>query len=313
MDDKNRKSEMVKSVVVSAVHRQPSEDWIRYLPLPAIIVDDSNGKIEIKKEGVEVIDYKKEKVWEKFYYSSACKNFGLWLAYKRGYDVIMVLDSDCVAPIDFKEKHLNALIKTGYGWENPLKSIGWFPRGYPYSQRNKKVGVNMGLWTNVLDINGADRIKRKSLVKFDRKKTKIAVGKIPFSGMNVAIRRDLIPGMFFLPNFEYKELKFRRHDDIWGGYILQKLMEKKGDVVDYGPPIVFHEGEVNAEEDAKEEEAENFYSDSFYSLVDEMMKDIQFGSYQEMFGQFADKCDLLKGTVFEPLISSIKWWKEIYA
>ena len=313
---------MVKPVIVSPVHKQPSDRWIEALPdnIDIIIVDDSDGKIKIRKRNIELFDYKKQEketkdfypLFELFHKSAACKNFGLWLAYKRGYDVAIVIDSDCILPTGFIEEHLKALNKKGQGWVNPLENEEWFSRGFPYSQREKRVVVNMGLWDWELDINGIDKIGKIPPRFVIVSETKSVVGKIPFSGMNFAIRREIIPALLFLPNCDYKELRFRRHDDIWGGYIMQKLIEKRNEVMTFGPPIVYHETEVNPEEDAINEEAFNFYSDSFYSIVDRIMEKVRFGNYKEMFKQFADNCDLFKGTVFEPFIYPIKEWSKLW-
>uniref|UniRef100_A0A7C3WXW4 Glycosyltransferase 2-like domain-containing protein n=1 Tax=Dictyoglomus turgidum TaxID=513050 RepID=A0A7C3WXW4_9BACT len=316
---------MAKSVIVSPVHKQPSLRWIEALPndVDIIIVDDSNGKVKIDKDNVELFDYKKQQeeakdfypLFELFHRSAACKNFGLWLAYKRGYDVVIVIDSDCILPLNFVEKHLEILNKKAQGWVNPLDGIDngkWFSRGFPYSQREKRIVVNMGLWSWELDINGVDKIG-ESLPRYVLvSETRSVVGKIPFSGMNFAIRREVIPALLFLPNYDYKELRFRRHDDIWGGYIMQKLIEKRNEAMTFGPPIIYHETEVDPIEDAINEEAMNFYSDSFYSIVDEIMKKVRFGSYQEMFKQFADNCYLFKKTVFEPFIYPIKEWSKLW-
>ena len=313
---------MVKPVIVSPVHKQPSDNWIKALPddVDIIIVDDSDGKIEIRKKNVELFDYKKQEkeakdfypLFEVFHKSSSCKNFGLWLAYKRGYDVVMVIDSDCVVPNDFVMVHLEALDKKGQGWTNPLDSNEWFSRGFPYSQRKKRVVVNIGLWDGELDINGADKIEKVPPRYVLILETRSVVGKIPFSGMNFAIRKEVIPALIFLPSCDYKELRFRRHDDIWGGYIMQKLIEKRNEAMTFGPPIVYHDTEVNPEEDAMDEEAMNLYSDSFYSIVDRIMDKVRFGNYEEMFKQFADNCDLFKGTVFEPFIYPIKEWSKLW-
>lgn len=309
---------MAKSVIVSSVHKQPSKKWIKNLPdISIIIVDDSDGEIVIKRKNIEVYNYKRQEQelgkfysgFEQFHHSSSCKNFGHWLAYKKGYDVIIGLDSDCICPKNFIEQHLKALNKEGYGWENPLYKIGWYSRGFPYSQRKQKIMVNMGLWENELDINGKDRIIKNPPKNTLINDNKIALGKIPFSGMNFACRRELIPSLFFLPNFNYGVNYFKRHDDIWGGYIMQKFLKKRKECISYGLPIIYHDTKIIAEEDVEEEKALNKYSDDFYEIVDGIFEKIRVGMYIEMLQQFEPK---FEKTIFKGLIEPIKWWQKLW-
>ena len=309
----------MKTCIVSSCHKIPSDEWIESLPnnVPIIIVDDSNGKVDIKGKNIEVYDYKRQeqelgkfyKGFEQFHHSSSCKNFGHWLAYKKSYDVIIGLDSDCICPKNFVEQHLEALNKEGYGWENPLYKINWYSRGFPYSQRKRRIVMNMGLWKGGLDINGKDRIGKNPPNNSLIKDNKIAVGKVPFSGMNFACYREIIPALFFLPNFDFKDSHFRRHDDIWGGYIMQKFVEKKRECISYGLPVIYHDTKIVPEEDAKEEKALVEFSDDFYRMVDKAFEKIKVGTYEEMLKQF--KPDFEK-TVFKNLIESIKWWQKLW-
>lgn len=298
------------------VHIQPSKKWIDSLPdCDIIITDDSNGQIKIDRKNVRIFDYEKQKEklgdlykdFEKFHKSSACKNFGHWLAYNEGYDIIIGIDSDCICPKDIVERHIESLQGEGCGWDNPLKNVGCYPRGFPYSQRNWEVAFNMGLWKNVLDINGADRnVAEPTDPKI--KENNVVGGIIPLSGMNWACKKEYIPYLFFLPNFNYKRLKFRRHDDIFGGYIFQKFLKKLKKSITYGLPIVYHDTEINPQEDADAEMAMNTCDDEFYELIDLAFSEISPKS--DMIRRFNPR---FEGTKFEPLLESIKLWKKLYA
>jgi hypothetical protein len=305
-----------KVCLVCPVHETPSNQWIEALPnCDIIIVDDSNGQVKIDKPNVRIFDYEKQKellgknyeAFEKFHKSSACKNFGHWLAYNEHYDIIIGIDSDCVCPPNFIEYHLRALEMNGCGWENPLHKTGWYPRGYPYSQRDLEVVCNMGLWEDCLDINGKDKFIEIPPRDSGIKENKVVTGMIPFSGMNWACKREFIPYLWFLPNFDYKRLQFRRHDDIFGGYIFQKFLQKKGVCMTYGLPIVKHVSDVNALEDAKNEEAMNNNDDEFYKIIDDAFATIN--PKLDVITRFKPE---LKGTKFEELLEGIKLWKKLY-
>ena len=326
----------MKTAIICAVHIQPSEEWVtalhqQYLFKKAdiIIVDDSDGKVKLPK-GWKVYNYKRQraelgdtlyKQFEQFHHSSACKNFGTWLAYKKGYENIIVIDSDCIVPAGFVKHHLESLDINGRGWENPLSGTGYYSRGFPYSKRNQKKWAHMGLWVNELDLYGTDRVGKENLptapreCNYDDDESRItgynACGFFPLSGMNVAFRREAIPYMLFLPNFTYSNFNFTRHDDIWGGYIFEKISHAKNKALSYGMPYVYHDTVVIPEEDADEEVAMIKFEDAFYKLIDNS-GDV-FGSEltpSEIFTALAWHAS--NDEIFSGLASAFRFWAEAF-
>lgn len=277
--------EAFKVAIVAPVHIQPSEQWIQALTVASrtatiIIVDDSNGKVKLP-ENFDVYDYNRQKEvmgedlykkFEMFHKSSSCKQFGLWVAYERGFDPIIVIDSDCIIPPDFIGKHIEALLTPGDGWDNPLRGTGFYSRGFPIYERKKPVWAHMGLWENELDLYGTDRVSAGYIPKMPPQVDKMSTGAMfPLSGMNLSFRNDAVPYMLFLPNFEYAGQKFSRHDDIWGGYVFQKIAQAMGFALSYGSPLVFHDTVVIPEEDAAEEVAMIKYEREFYRMIDDAL------------------------------------------
>lgn len=271
-----------KVAIVAPVHIQPSDAWIGALNYAAktatiIIVDDSDGKVKLP-ENWDVYDYARQreilgddmyKKFEMFHKSASCKTFGLWLAYNRGFDPIIVIDSDCVIPPDFVAKHIEALLASGSGWENPLEGTGFYSRGFPFHERNKPVWAHMGLWENELDLYGTDRVGKEHIPKMPPAVERKSNGAImPLSGMNISFRNDAAPYMMFLPNFTFMQDKFTRHDDIWGGYIFQKIAKAKGFAISYGAPNVYHDTVVIPEEDAADEVPMIRHEKDFYKMID---------------------------------------------
>lgn len=275
--------------IVAPVHIQPSEAWVQALnalsnQATIIIVDDSDGKV-VLPEKWDVYGYERQrqelgedlyKQFEMFHRSSSCKTFGIWLAHKQGFDPIIVIDSDCIVPPDFIAKHLEALMRTGNGWSNPLEGTGFFSRGFPYSERNKPVWAHMGLWENELDLYGTDRVGVQYIPKQPPTINRISpAAMFPLSGMNVSFRNDAAPYMLFLPNFKYtdqeRDWKFSRHDDIWGGFIFQLVAKAKGFALSYGDPLVYHDTVVVPEEDAREEEAMINFENMYYRFIEDAL------------------------------------------
>ena len=273
----------MKTAIVVPCHILLSEAWVAALKAEAkahkaqvVIVDDSDGKLGKVPFRWEVLGYKKQERFlgdlypefaRLFHKQGACRMVGHLWAYAHGYDVIIGLDSDCIAPTHFIRDHLAFIGKEwGSGWFN---TIGYpdYPRGYPYSQRGWKVVANMGLWKNVLDINGKDR-KEGEPTEIRLMGSTVPNDYFPFCGMNFALEREAALGYLFIPNFDIGDDHFRRVDDIWGGYIFQKLLRMLHQSTIVGFPVVYHDTIVNAEEDARDEAAMYEYEDRFFAAVD---------------------------------------------
>lgn len=321
------------TAIVVPCHIPPSELWITALKKEAeksdakvIIVDDSDGNLGQLPEEWDIYDYRRQEEFlgdlysffaETFHKSSACRIFGHIVAYRDQYDVVIGLDSDCIVPEGFVARHLFAMRTTGFGWNNPLSHVGRYSRGYPYSQRLWPVVANMGLWENVLDINGKDRMADEPKHPGTQDNASYMVnGFTPFSGMNFAIKREAVFGFLFLPNFDYGESEFRRIDDVWGGYIFQKLIRLKRQAMTYGAPVVFHDTVVNAAEDQAEEAAMYKHEDHFIYTVDDCFatgREDAYASesYGDLFRDFTRQL-YIKGT--EPtnlLLPAMTWWGEV--
>lgn len=270
-----------KIALVSPAHIPLNPEWIKAVDsfgIDVIIVDDSDGKVQFPERWIR-LDYKNQQAilgdkyeyWQRFQRSSSCKNVGHYFAYKNGYDIIIGLDSDCIPYKDFVRQHVENLETESYRWENPLAGTGWFSRGFPYSERKAKTALSLGLWNNQLDLYGKDRVDNpdKSPRNLPLIRQKIAQNYIPLSGMNWATWRQNIPDLLFLPNHDDSMGKFRRHDDIWGGYIFQKKMQEKGERIVYGRPLVYHDTIVDAKADAEEEEAMMAHEDAFFDSIND--------------------------------------------
>lgn len=307
-----------KVAICAPVHIQVSDEWIQAvdsLGVDVIIVDDSDGKVRLPAHW-NVYDYKRQKeilgdkyeYWQKFQHSSASKNIGHYVAYCLGYDIIMGIDSDCIPGADFVSQHIENLESVSYGWENPLHGTGWYSRGFPFSKRKLKTAFSLGLWSNELDLYGTDRVHHPELDPklLPEAQQKVAQTYIPLSGMNWATWRENIPDLLFLPNHNqrvpdvsnqspYILEKYRRHDDIWGGYIFQKKMLARNERLVYGLPIVYHDTVVVPEEDAEEEIGMIRDEDDYFAWVDAGMP-------------------LVHNSIkWDWVLESLAFWKSLYA
>ena len=175
-------------------------------------------------------------------------------------DVVIYIDDDnYIMGGNYFTDHLNNLLSEGMqtissktGFYNIMssasgKNVGeWlFPRGYPLGQRNSKpqfevipntnpIGVNAGLWIEDPDIDAISRITARPIVEDYQieKSFCLSIGTwTPLNSQNTSFLSNLLPAYFL-------SSKVGRYDDIYAGYILQKVMNTLGYVASFGFPIV---------------------------------------------------------------------------
>lgn len=304
--------------VVMPIPNDP--DWTIFEELsediPIIVVDDSDGNLAPAPRGnVRYFDYKAQKEvmgasWDAIpHRSAATRNFGHYLAYAEGFDVIVALDYDCRTRTDWLAGHLGALgpvdgaVALRAPWINTVTCEGFYARGFPYEFRDSEltaperstasgiVKMNMGVWDNILDLNGIDKLHRKPPPDpgLHADGPVVALGNVPVCGMNTAFARELTPAYFFLPDLWVNgSWQLSRHDDIWGGYIVKRLMDLRGDLFAFGPPIVEHTRQTPLERVVVMEHWMHLMSVPFYELVDAAVGRVAADDYREMFGAFVE-------------------------
>jgi hypothetical protein len=202
----------------------------------------------------------------------SCKDFGLYYAYKEGFDVVILLDDDCDTRItpDFLDRvPVNRIISAHQfdsrsGWFNPMslmnrQAVPLYSRGYPYEHRGEEMVIsepqfqlvpsfNEGLWAGTPDINGIDKISLDDEGITDDKR-RVVRGPValregqhlPLSIMNVQLSARLIPAFYQPPDYGVAPgWRIRRHDDVWSMYFLKTLMDKRRDWATVGEPVILH-------------------------------------------------------------------------
>ncbi len=284
--------------------------------IPIIVCDDSDGKLApAPRRNVRFFDYAAQqavmgKHWSAIpHRSAACRNFGHFLAYREGFDTIVALDYDCRTRSGWLAEHLRSLgaradaLALRGTWINTVQQPGFYARGYPYDYRNAEaarvdqvvatgdVKLNVGVWDNVVDLNGIDKLQadppsHPGLLPGEH--NAIALGNIPLCGMNTAFRAELTPAYFFLPDIWIEGWQLSRHDDIWGGYILKRLMDLRGDLVSFGRPVVEHTRQSTLTRVVTMEHYMHLLARDFYATVEDALRRVSAGSYADMFGAFAE-------------------------
>ncbi len=313
--------------VVVPIPNDPPWELFDTIPahIPIIVSDDSDGQLAPPgRANVHYLDYAAQQAYAGIHYdamphkSAASRNIGHYVAWKEGFDVVIALDYDCRTGPGWLDTHVQALGKrvdatavrparTG-GWINPIEQT--FPlgdpvyaRGYPYEWRSPDlaqmqtdtvsgdVALNLGVWDGILDLNGVDKLYggEPGDPGVPAGPNRIALGHIPICGMNTAFVRELTPAYYFLPDVFVGNWQLSRHDDIWGGYIVKRLMDLRGDLLAYGWPVVGHTKQTRLERVVVLEHWMHLMSMRFYDIVDAAVAEVAPGEYGPMFAHFVEE------------------------
>jgi reversibly glycosylated polypeptide / UDP-arabinopyranose mutase len=239
------------------------------------------------------------------------RSFGYLKAVQLGADVIVTLDDDCF-PIEpgFIQRHVDAVM--GVATEDAWVSTGdgIIPRGVPYQSRGRErpVGINHGLWTNVADY---DAITQLTLGRtggaFEPKQLTIPVGKFfPMCGMNLAWRAELTPAMYFL--LMGRDWPFDRFGDIWCGVLAKKVCDHLGYAVTSGAPMIEHRRASNVWTNLAKEAPGLPVNENLWAAVDAIVLREQTvaGCYAQIAAELS-----LNGDYWSRLRDAMTFWAEI--
>lgn len=170
------------------------------------------------------------------------RNWGLLMAYRLDFDIVISLDDDVLPVGDTIQDHIDALnMKKPLGWINTAEDI--YVRGVPYGVREEaQVMVSHGVWNNVPDMDGPSQLVNGIPKHMTFYKGVIPKGVLmPFCAMNFALRREAIPYAYQAPMVD----GYNRFADIWGGIELKKTCDQKGWAMVTGYSYVWHERASN--------------------------------------------------------------------
>jgi hypothetical protein len=314
------------ALVIPSV-RQINAQYLSHIPesVKILVVDDTDGSIRANRRNMEIYTYGHYReilgddevlIPRK---TDTCRSFGLYMAWLKGYRYIVTLDDDCLTHKGFLDEHsiLGTIVSLKAVASNPwyntldnlyLKNNGeplgrYYARGYPYCHRLEppepatfptvtgRVACNMGMWLQIPDINGLDKINGDIPQSVGLKEERLAISpgtNFSLSIMNVAFLTEIVPAFYQLPmNVEVCNARLDRFGDIWSGYILKKLADIRGDLITIGKPVVTHTKAGSTIREIQVEHFGNLLENCFYPLVDEAIEGISPNDYSEMYHQFA--------------------------
>lgn len=169
------------------------------------------------------------------------KNTGITRALADGADVVCVLDDDCYPleeeaenPLDeFIEDHIEALEDQEV--QRVIPTMIPHPRGFPYRHRTIKMSVaaSIGLWVGYPDLDAMSALVIGDQPENCQLLSSSVYGSMfPFCGMNYAFRKGQADCA--------KHVDVPRFDDIWMGWVWEKVAYDKGQCFNLNGPLVRH-------------------------------------------------------------------------
>lgn len=252
--------------------------------------------------------------------NGACRDFGFYLAYKSSDDneMIVALDDDCEVYCENFAAEAEQVLSSAprrhmIGDARHLNIIdlykdmpdSLFPRGFPYTDRvdytpssltevksvDGNVKFSLGLWKNIFDVNAIDKIQGPQYIHPDAElhEQSVIIPKgslISVCSMNMLCRREVLPAVYQLPMHvaTMHNWVIDRYGDIWGGFLLKTLMDKRGDPMAAGGPMIRHLKEGNYQRNIWQEHQCHMVNDEFIEIISRSAEQIQPGTYLEMMG-----------------------------
>jgi hypothetical protein len=197
----------------------------------------------------EIAEELKDDSWIISKKDSACRCFGFKKAWDFGADWILNLDDDCAPDSSLVGGICEEHLKTINSFTVCKSSIGKRSRGLPYKNFGKidSVVCNMGLWTKNGDWDAiqslVDEKTEEYFTPFQESFLAHPQHRYPFCGMNVFFKCSLVPMMYY-PLMGIDD--YFRFDDIWCGWMKQKIFEHLRLNWSIGKPWIEHTRASNA-------------------------------------------------------------------
>lgn len=250
--------------------------------------------------------------------SSTIRSYGLLKAWQSGAKVIISLDDDCEADgfgKDFVARHIQALGERVHAspWVNSLANPGLYVRGIPISERREiPVGVNLGLWRGIPDLDGETQLAFPDPPELALLKSVVRKGNYAaLCTMNLAFRRELLPA-FYMPVMGMETCGFDRFGDIWMGVFAKKVCDHLDWAVRMGSPFVYHRRRSDPHRNVEKERAGKPLNELLWQHVDQMV--LEGSDVAEAYGSLArqlDNSELPRRDYFARLSEAMGIWLDL--
>lgn len=220
--------------------------------------------------------------------TAAVRSYGLYKAWQAKVDFIITLDDDCY-PDDhgFVATHLKYLSKNvSTKWVQHAQS-DLKMRGLPKKTDEIPVLLNMGLWSNIPDLDGeTQKMNPDFRIHKQNFNFHLSLGQYaPISSMNLSVRSQAIPAFYYLLMGE--KWGVDRFDDIWSGIFLKKISDHLGYTFSGGNPYVYHDRASNPDINILKEKRGKEVNEYLWRDVDKI--ELQSGNFRDCYVELANK------------------------
>lgn len=251
----------------------------------------------------------KEESWIISRRDSAIRSFGFLMAYKLGTEFFYTLDDDCLPfsnPQTFVDKHLESIQKTTK-WVESIPNMR--TRGLPYRNlgSNNNVVLNMGLWSNVADLDAIQTLSQTNTEYFKPPLIShiMPYGQyFPICGMNLCFTREFAPLSYF-PLMGLNS-PYRRFDDIWFGIIAKKICDYMGMTFKVGTPFVNHSRASDPFINLTKEAPGIAFNEIFWEIIDRI--ELKGKNPKECLKQIGDSLITSQNEYLFKLGSALQIW-----
>jgi len=325
-----------------------------------VVVDDSPGSIRIDHPQFRVFSWAdRERLLGAHDVAiprrnGACRDLGFVVAWKEADDdeIVVALDDDCVVEEPDFAARVERVLSGDPRPEARVEGLHLnildcyrdvpdhlYPRGFPYASRvgyqrcrfvsggRGRVTFSLGLWRDVFDVNAIDKIHGPPFAfpqaELHHESVLVPTGKlVSVCSMNMHFRRSVIPAVYQLPMHVevMPHWVIDRYGDIWGGFILKVLLDKRGESMAAGGPMIRHLKDGNVQRNTWQEHLCHLVNDEFIDLVLESAGSFGPASHREMMAalteEFARRTDAAS-PVLKPylrhLVAALRAWVAILA
>lgn len=230
------------------------------------------------------------------------RSYGYYKAYQEGVDILITLDDDCYPtekePYLIKTYISNLSLKVSTEWFNTINARfdghnGFYPRGFPYEDRGKEVVLSHGLWDHIPDFDGHTQLANPDIrVKNIRTEASVVPRHIlyPMCGMNVAVKREVIPIFYFLlmgKTVDDQKHGMDRFGDIWAGLFSKKIIDHLDKAVVSGQPFIHHDRASHPHKNIELEKDALSVNDDLYDVVKNIT--LTSNTYKDCYIELAEK------------------------
>lgn len=235
-------------------------------------------------------------------HSDVCRNLGF--AYVAAcmpeVEYILTLDDDCFPRGDSIGDHLAGLDKR-YPVSWMSSSPEAYARGFPYGVRDEaQAMVSHGVWHGNFDWDAQTQLANGNAPVERFYQGPVPRGCLmPFCGMNVMIRRAVLPLFYFAPMGPRASLDgqiWDRFGDIWLGIVLKRELDRRTWAMVSGFASVEHTRASDVQVNLKKEQTGLAWNESFWAFGDDTPHPY-FAMYAEKRARWAARIEQLMESV----------------